>query len=174
MNRSIRMSLLAFTVLGCGGRPGPEVPAASPPVGTAAVEMERFAGSPGAFAGNSGYETPATLVISDSAGWVLAWSRIHAGQEPLPSLPAVDFTRRMVVLAAIGQQPNGGHTVHLTTATTSGDTLVIHAEHRIPGAACVTTQALVEPVDIATVARSAAAVRFDVQPMVFECSADPE
>lgn len=173
MNGFVRASLLALTALACGGRPGPGVPAAPPPASTA-LDVHRFATDSGSFAGNSGYETPATVVIGDAGAWAAAWGRIHEGQQPLPPLPSVDFSNRMVVLVAIGQQPNGGHSVRLTGAAPAGDTLLIRAEHRSPGAGCFTTQALVEPVDIATIARTSAPIRFDVRGAVYSCGPSPE
>ena len=71
--------------------------------------MVRLAADSGTFAMNSGYEAPATLVIRDSSAWAAAWATVHSGVEPQPELPAVDFSQDMLVLVAIGQQPNGGH-----------------------------------------------------------------
>lgn len=159
---------LAVVFVVCACEPAPEQePVAAP---TATIAMVRLAADSGTFAMSSGYETPATLVIRDSSAWAAAWTTVHAGMEPQPALPAVDFTQEMMALVAVGQQPNGGHGVAITSATyDSTGAVVIRAEHRIPGSTCMTSMALVQPVDIARIPQSTAAVRFEVLPITREC-----
>ena len=160
---------LAATILVCACEPAPEQePVAAP---TATIAMVRLAADSGTFAINSGYETPATLVIRDSSAWAAAWTTVHAGMEPQPAMPAVDFAKEMMVLVAIGQQPNGGHGVSISSATyDSTGAVVVRAEHVIPGSACMTSMAMVQPVDIARIPQSTAAVRFEVVPVTRECT----
>jgi hypothetical protein len=166
----LRVLILPAIVLATAAcEPAPEQePVAAP---TATIATVRFAADSGTFAMNSGYETPATLVIRDSSAWAAAWATVHSGVEPPPALPAVNFGEEMIVLAAVGQQPNGGHSVVITGATfDSAGAVVVRAEHSIPGTACMTSMALVQPVDIARIPQSTAAVRFEVVPITRECA----
>lgn len=159
---------IATVVLVAACEPAPEQePVAAP---TATIAMVRLAADSGTFAMNSGYETPATLVIRDSSAWAAAWSTIQLGVEPPAAMPAVDFAREMLVLVAIGQQPNGGHSVVITSSTyDSTGAVVVRAEHATPGSSCMNTMALVQPVDVARIPQTDATVRFEVTPMTREC-----
>jgi hypothetical protein len=161
--------MMLFAVVACEPAPAPvQEPITAP---TATIAMVRLAADSGTYAVNSGYETPATLVIRDSSAWAAAWATVHAGVEPPPALPAVNFAQDMLVLTAIGQQPNGGHSVVITSSTfDSAGAVVVRAEHRTPGSSCMTSMALVQPVDIARIPQSTAAVRFEVVPVTQECT----
>jgi hypothetical protein len=162
---AVTLSLAVF-VSACEPAPEQE-PVAAP---TATIAMVRLAADSGTFAINSGYETPATLVIRDSSAWAAAWATVHAGIEPQPALPEVNFAESMIVLAAIGQQPNGGHSVVITSSTfDSTGAVVVRADHRMPGSNCMASMALVQPLDIARIPTTNAAVRFEVVPVTQEC-----
>ena len=166
-SRTLALLGMVLTIAACEPAPEPD-PIAAP---TATIATVRLATDSGTFAMNSGYETPATLVIRDSSAWAAAWTTVHLGVEPAPALPAVDFGQEMIVLTAIGQQPNGGHSVMITGATfDSTGAVVVRAEHTTPGASCMTSMALVQPVDIARIPQSSAAVRFEVVPITRECT----
>lgn len=165
--RVVPIAAALIVVTACEPAPVQE-PVAAP---TATIAMVRLAADSGTFAMNSGYETPATLVIRDSSAWAAAWNTIQMGVEPQPALPAVDFAKEMLVLVAIGQQPNGGHGVVITSSTyDSAGAVVVRAEHNAPGDNCMTSMALVQPVDLARVPQSDAAVRFEVLPVTRNCA----
>jgi hypothetical protein len=75
----------------------------------------------------------------------------------------------MVIVVALGRKTSGGFGVAITSVELDGDSLVVHVEQHAPGAGCVVTTGLTAPVDIGVVARSAAALRFDVMDVVDEC-----
>jgi hypothetical protein len=57
------------------------------------------------------------LVVRDREAWVDVWKRIHAVDpyrrpypEP-PPLPEIDFSREMVVVAAMGQRPSSAYAI---------------------------------------------------------------
>src|SRR6185503_15540490 len=52
---------------------------------------------------NSGITVRDRMVISDPTAWSKIWLNIVAGHSPTPPLPAVDFDRETIVLAAMGQ-----------------------------------------------------------------------
>src|SRR5712671_3246759 len=58
----------------------------------------------------SGITDPLRMVIRDRDAWREMWKRVHHGQFPeLPSLPEIDFSREMIVVAALGGRPTSGY-----------------------------------------------------------------
>jgi PrcB C-terminal len=62
------------------------------------------------------------LVVRDREAWVDVWKRIHAVDpyrrqyaEP-PLLPEIDFSREMVVVAAMGQRPSSAYAIVIDSA----------------------------------------------------------
>jgi hypothetical protein len=59
----------------------------------------------------SGYTAPERRVIVAPADWAAAWSQIHARRTPVPALPDVDFSRDVVILAAMGARRSTGFSI---------------------------------------------------------------
>lgn len=141
-----------------------------PAVQQPAIELSRLSQDDGSFAVNSGYQEPTNLVIRDSAAWAGAWGTLHDGVDPMPPLPAIDFAGDMVVLVAIGEQPNGGHSVRITSVRPDGeDGLLVSAVHSAAGPSCMVPQMLTAPADLARVRASTATVRFVVEHVTRDC-----
>jgi hypothetical protein len=133
--------------------------------------MVRLRAEPYAFAFNSGFDMPARLVVIDADTWRAVWNQIYLRSAPVPPLPVVDFSKEMIVVVALGSRSTGGFNILLTGANElSADGTTISISSVSPGPGCITTQAFVEPVDIARVARRNGEVRFVEQSRVAECS----
>ncbi|HRP08155.1 MAG TPA: protease complex subunit PrcB family protein [Gemmatimonadales bacterium] len=163
-----RSSLLAVAfpavLVACNGSREPAAP-------RPAIELSRFATDDATFAINSGYQTATSMVIRDSTAWAGAWLMLHEGMTPMPAVPAIDFGREMVILVAIGEQPNGGHSVRITSVTPDGDEgLLVNAVHSSAGPGCMVPQVITAPADIARVPASDAAVRFVVESATRDCA----
>jgi hypothetical protein len=65
--------------------------------------------------------------------------------------PAVDFNRDVVIVAAAGQRPTGGHEIAVTRVTQTQGGLTVEVVERAPGPNCMTTASLTQPVDIVIV-----------------------
>jgi len=52
---------------------------------------------------NTAYVDPVRAVVRDEAAWGEAWAMLVGSLAPAPPVPAVDFTREMVVIAGIGR-----------------------------------------------------------------------
>ncbi len=89
------------------------------------------------------------LVIKDANTWAAFWSELGVGDRP-----DVDFTRSVVVAAAAGQRPTGGHEIAIDRVTQSDGELTVEVVERTPGPNCVTTASLTQPVDVAVVPAS--------------------
>ncbi|MEO7522348.1 MAG: protease complex subunit PrcB family protein [Gemmatimonas sp.] len=139
------------------------------PPGTS-IPLTRLRAEPYAFSLNSGVDEPERLVVRDSAAWSRLWTRVHARQTPIPPLPRVDFTRDMVVFAALGTKPSGGFSVLLDSAFEASDGGIDVVVRSIkPGPKCGVTAALTEPVDIARLARRESPVNFVERSETTDC-----
>lgn len=100
------------------------------------------------------------LTVQDSADWRAVWARIagpNAGAEP----PAVDFTREMLLVAGMGEQPCMGSLINIDTIFRDDDRriyAVVRERHR--GAGCGCLNEVVSPVDVVRVPRTIRPVTF--------------
>lgn len=58
----------------------------------------------------SGLRSPLRAVLQDSASFRDLWDRATRGHRPLP---AIDFNREMVIVAAMGAMSSTGHSIHI-------------------------------------------------------------
>ena len=86
------------------------------------------------------------LVIKDANAWAQFWSELGVGERP-----AVDFTRDVVVAAAAGQRPTGGHEIAIDRVTRTDGELTVEVVERAPGPNCMTTASLTQPADVVVV-----------------------
>lgn len=172
---TLRAALLAgtaaLTLAACRTEPTPAdadvttPPGQSPaPAAEGAVALERLASLH-----NSGMEDSARLVVRTAEEWAATWQRMHAGTTPVPAAPAVDFTRSLVLVAAMGTRSSGGHEIAVDSVVRRGAGLVAHVTSTAPGASCMTTSALTQPVAAVRVDATAADVTFEERQVVREC-----
>ena len=133
------------------------------------VPIARFRAAPHPLAFSSGVGEPARLVIRDEPLWRATWAAIWSPVEPQPAVPAVDFAREMVVVAARGGRPSGGYGIVVDSATLHGATLVVHVRATSPGPRCSVTGALTAPVDAARLPRHDGPVEFRERAEVTRC-----
>jgi hypothetical protein len=117
----------------------------------------------------SGMEERARTVVRTQAQWQAAWAGIWRNHTPEPSLPAVDFAREAVVVAAMGLRSTGGYGVTVDSATATAAEVHVYVTERSPGRSCVTTQALTAPVHVVAIPADGRAVRFHESAVVREC-----
>jgi len=112
-------------------------------------------------ASTSGFSESQRRVVDDAADWAQTWQTLYAGQSPLPALPAVDFGREIVILAAAGPRSNGCYAIEITRVSlTRRRTLEVDVTETVPGPACVCTQAVTQPAHLVKVERVSAPVNF--------------
>lgn len=133
------------------------------------VALTRFRSDSIAFAQYSGVTTAEDFVIRDAAAWNDLWQRIYATQTPVPPLPAIDFSQEMVIASALGSQPSGGFDVLLSDAAQDSSGVVIAVRATSPGAHCIVTLALTQPIDVARLAKTDGAVRFEKSAQPVDC-----
>jgi hypothetical protein len=96
---------------------------------------------------NAAYGSDSSLVRLDrnEQSFKQTWNIMNGNFVPVPSAPNVDFSRNKVLTVFLGQRPTGGYSIVLASAKLEGQTLVVSANVRQPGAGTVTTQVITSP-----------------------------
>lgn len=118
---------------------------------------------------SGGLTNPANFVISQQAEWEAIWRRIVANNGTKPPAPTVDFSREMLLVAAMGTQPTGGYTIHIDRVLENETYLEVLITRTSPGPRCGATAALTNPVDVVRVPISTKAVRWSMRDVQTVC-----
>ena len=91
------------------------------------------------------------MVIRTREAWVEMWKRIYNANPPdeaMALLPEVDFSREMLIIAALGERPTGGYGIIVDSACEREKELEI-VVRSISHVTCGgVTQSLTQPLDI--------------------------
>jgi hypothetical protein len=104
--------------------------------------------------------TSVRLAILDTADWYAVWKRI-VGPGSVAPLPAVDFSREMLLIVGMGQAPCMGYQINVDTVFRDKDKriyAVVRERHH--GARCGCLNEVVSPVDVIRVPRTVRPVTF--------------
>lgn len=102
---------------------------------------------------------PQEWVIADPETWAAVWHQTNPGIPPSP-VPAIDFSRSMVIGAALGQRMTGGYEVRITEIVEQAGELVVRVEQVAPPPDAMTIAALTQPFHLVQIPRSTLPVRF--------------
>lgn len=149
---------LMLAVAGCSDS-SPTDPSAGPVSFTTVVQQSY-----------SGFTAPQQEVIRDSERFSAVWRQVYARVQPVPPQPSIDFSRRMVVLAAMGERPSGCYQTTVESIRGGGGLLEVAVEESEPGTSCFCTQALTQPVHLVSLERSSEPSRFEVSRRTLACS----
>ena len=166
MNRFVGKSIVALVLVAVACSSS-EI-STSPP-GTA-IPIVRLRSDPYSFAFFSGMNTPARLVVRDAVTWQAVWAQLYRGTSPVPPTPAIDFSREMVIVAALGTRGSSGYDVLVdgaTEADAGGAAIAIRSTS--PGVGCASLTVLTQPVDIARMPIRNGAVTFVERSSVTNC-----
>ena len=86
------------------------------------------------------------MVIRDANAWEQLWAQVGSGDRP-----DVDFTQNVVIAAASGARPTGGHEIAVASASATDGQLTIEVVETSPGPNCVTTGGATQPVDVVVI-----------------------
>ena len=78
-------------------------------------------------------------------------ARIWAHQTPVPALPAVDFTREFVAIAASGVHGSGGYQIQVPSAMIVEGVLKIAVVEVVPASTCAVATVTTSPVSAARI-----------------------
>lgn len=162
MTNFVRVAVVAVLALACTSQGATSSPGSH-------IPMVRLRAEPYSFTYSSGLQQRARLVVRDVASWQTLWNEIHSNRSYVP-LPVVDFSREMIVVAALGARSSGGFSILLDEASEDTDGTIQVTVHSIsPGRSCVVTAAFTQPVDIARVPRREGPIRFIERSSVSTC-----
>jgi len=133
------------------------------------LSIVRLRAEPYSFTYSSGFDQPARLVVRDAATWQVVWNKIYLRELPVPALPAIDFSRDMIVVAALGSRSSGGYSILLDGAAEGPDGIAIAVNSISPGPGCGVSTAFTQPVDIARLPLRQGAVSFVERSHVSDC-----
>jgi hypothetical protein len=109
---------------------------------------------------HSGINDSRRLVIRDAAVWRVLWREVMGERTPPLAVPAIDFERDMVIVAALGRRGTGGYAITIEDVYAEGGVLYAIVRATSPGLGCMTIQGFMAPVTGVRVPRSEGAVRF--------------
>jgi hypothetical protein len=177
-----RSAIVLALLAGCSSAPIDTASSGSPTGGTSIftccgdsdsilnAQMRRFDSTPEGqrppevavfpYHSNSGITVRDRIVVTDPVAWSKIWLNIAQMHSPTPALPAADFARETIVIAAMGQRNSGGYGITIDSSVVVGDTITLIITERSPGRTCGTTAALTAPIALARSLRPRATVRF--------------
>ena len=142
------------------------VPAELRPTG---LSLRRFDEMATYYQFSSGIDEPRRIDIRSPAEWEGQWARLTRRHGNPPPAPRIDFTREMILLAAMGQRPTGGYSVRIERVLPRSEEYQVFVRETSPGRRCGTTQASTSPVDIVVVPATPKPVRWVVEQDVHDC-----
>jgi hypothetical protein len=100
------------------------------------------------------------LAILDTADWSAIWTRI-VGTSSIAPVPAVDFSREMLLVVGMGEQPCLGYNINVDTVYRDQEKRIYAVvRERRRGARCGCLAEVISPVDIIRVPRTERPVSF--------------
>jgi hypothetical protein len=168
LSRSIRSAAVALVagiaVSACSSSSGSSAaPATGPSVASRPLPFDRLHIGP-----NSGYTRLSEFVIEDTDEFNRRWRGVQQGS-PDAQLPVIDFTRKTVVLLAIGSRNTGGHEVRIDSVNAVSDGAIVHYTVTSPGARCMSMQMLTSPIDVILLDKIGGHVRFSRKEVKGSC-----
>jgi len=92
---------------------------------------------------------------------VEAWKQLWQQHSPDRPLPAVDFTKEMVVGAFMGSRPSAGYTLEIVSAIEASGTLVVRYREASPSRGTMTAQVITSPYHLVAVPFFPGDVKFE-------------
>ena len=96
-------------------------------------------------------ETATQAQARTPAEWTALW-KMHAPDRPLP---AVDFSKEMVVGVFMGSRPNAGFSTTVVSATAANGALIVRYKETKPAAGSVSAMILTFPYHLVAIAKAA-------------------
>jgi hypothetical protein len=133
------------------------------------VKVTRFDDRVAGFSETSGFGEAVRLVVRDTSAWRRTWARLNAPFFPQPPLPQVDFSREMVLVAALGNRATGGFEIRIDSAVRRRDTIEVSIHWTSPGEGCLLAAVYTQPVDVAKIPAGPLPVLFREQNVRTSC-----
>ena len=142
--------LLGLVSLGCNHARQPTDATGQPP-GAVTLATEPIEAM--AQVAYSGIQDRRRTVLRTRAEWEAFWRELTSNHLPPPPPPAIDFDRRMVLVAAMGSRPTGGYAISIERVWEAEGRVTAVVREVSPGPDCAVTQAFTAPVAAVSVER---------------------
>jgi hypothetical protein len=115
------------------------------------------------------------VVVRDRDGWLDLWKGIHRpdpnrGPYPVPPpLPEIDFSREIVVVAAMGRRPSSGYAIIIDAAYERNDQLEVVVRSVENRKGCAAYTIITAPVDIVRLPKTERPVVYHEIEIVPDC-----
>jgi hypothetical protein len=117
----------------------------------------------------SGMISPVRGTVWDARSWATVWEHLRqGGRDSLPT-PAVEFSKDLVIIAALGAVKSTGYDILIDSVARTTSEFLIFVRVREPGNLCEGGPMQTEPVDVVRVPRSRLPVRFVERTEVLGC-----
>jgi hypothetical protein len=104
----------------------------------------------------SGIDEPRQVTVRSAAEWGAIWKE-NGLNAPLP---AVDFSREMVVGIFLGSRPTAGYGVEIVRAVGNGGALIVEYVETAPSRGAITAQILTAPFHFAVIPKHDGQITF--------------
>jgi hypothetical protein len=102
-------------------------------------------------------DSPRQVVARTPQEWAALW-RSHAPDRPLP---AIDFSKDMVVAIFLGSRPSAGYAVDITGVKDANGAVVVQYHETQPPSTVVTAQVITDPYHMVVIGKRAGDVIFE-------------
>jgi hypothetical protein len=138
------------------------------------------------YGGHSCLSSPARIVIRDGETWDQQWKQMwegpacsggksftmdtsgHLVPNTIPAAPDIDFSREMIIVAAMGPRPTFGYAITIEEAYERSDRLEVVVRSISPGS-CGSFQMETQPVEIVRIVKTEHPIVFREIKAVMEC-----
>ena len=148
--------LLTLALVAALVQPPPGAPRPSIPILTTVPAMKTIDKGD-----HSNMDDARQAAVKTAAAWTQLWQQ-HSPDRPLP---AVDFTKEMVVGVFTGSRPTAGYSLEIVSAIEASGTLVVRYREAAPARGTMTAQVITSPYHLVVVSFFPGDVKFEkVQP----------
>ncbi len=114
-------------------------------------------------------ERPQVFTLDTEDQWADFWARHNAIVTPQPALPAVDFSRDMVIAVVDQTEPSGGYRFEITGIEEVEGRLVVRVSKTIPGSDCIVTAVITQPFHLVRMAKSDLEPEVEITSGTYSC-----
>jgi hypothetical protein len=138
------------------------------------VEYETF--RPTLYFGlHEGPDAPTFTTIRSERDWREFWPQIETRmardmdqRDPHP-LPPIDFTRQILLVAALGMKPTGGFSVSIRSVVEDSSRITVNVVAVSPGKNCMVTLTTTNPIALILIAKTSKPVQFSTTRAELPC-----
>jgi hypothetical protein len=143
----LTLTLVAALLQGAPGAPKPSIPMLTTVPAMKTIDK----------GDHSNMDDAKQAAVKTAEAWKQLWQQ-HSPDRPLP---AVDFTKEMVVGVFMGSRPSAGYTLEIVSAIEASGTLVVRYREASPSRGTMTAQVITSPYHLVAVPFFPGEVKFE-------------